>query len=56
MMSTEQTARVVEIVGPPGLRMHIRQILKSTYTGLTYNYTVHELHDRVTILRHSSRE
>jgi len=46
MGSTNEAERLVEIVGPPGLRTMIRNILKSTYTGLMFNYTVHELHGK----------
>ena len=44
-MGTEdkRETRLVEIVGPPGLRSLLRHTLKSTYTGLQYRYVVHEL-------------
>ena len=43
-MGTDQADRVVEVVGPPGLRALLRHTLSATYTGLTYRYVVHELH------------
>ena len=41
----EQSATpMIEIVGPRGLRAHIRNIMRATSTRIPFQYTVHELH------------
>lgn len=42
-MGTDEANRVVEVVGPRGLRSLLRNTFKATYTGLHYQYIVHEL-------------
>jgi len=44
--NTSKGGPPVEIVGPPGLRIALRIMMKTSAAGLTFQYTVHELHPK----------